>query len=207
MKHLTKALAAITLATAIIAATPATDDHAGDLAWRVDTAHTAIGFTVKHFFTPVNGQFDDYEAIVNFDPANPEAATVEVWIAVASVNTNNPKRDRHLQTADFFDTETYPYITFKSTAVRQTGGDNYVITGDLTIKGVTAQVELPVTLLGVMELPAEMSEMMGGVDQVASFEGGLTVERNDFGVGTGSWAATMIVGGDVGITLALEVNR
>jgi polyisoprenoid-binding protein YceI len=177
------------------------------VAWTLDSSHSVVGFSVKHFFTPVRGQFDDYEAKVNFDPANPEASTVDVRISVASVNTNNEKRDNHLQTADFFDAETYPYITFRSTAVRQTGVAEYVVTGDLTIKDVTREVDLPVTLLGVTELNEEMSAAFGGIEQVASFQGGTTIERNDFGVGTGSWAATLVVGGEVEIDLALEVNR
>ena len=197
-------LLALTLAAAISLATGA---PSAATTWSVDSAHTEVNFSVKHFFTPVKGQFDDYEAVVSFDPANPEASTVEVKIAVASVNTNNEKRDTHLQTADFFDAETYPYITFKSTSVRAAGDDQYLITGDLTIKDVTREVELPVTLLGVTELDDEMSAMFGGIQTVASFQGGTTVNRNDFGVGTGSWAATLVVGGEVNIDLALEVNR
>ena len=207
MKNMTRMLAVATLAAGTVAATPAKDGPAADVAWTLDASHSVVGFSVKHFFTPVQGQFDDYEAVVNFDPANPEASTVDVKIAVASVNTNNEKRDTHLQTADFFDAETYPYITFKSTSVRAAGDDQYMITGDLTIKDVTREIELPVTLLGVTELDGEMSAMFGGIQKVASFQGGATVNRNDFGVGTGSWAATLVVGGEVNIDLALEVNR
>ena len=207
MRHLTRALALVAVAAGTIAATPAEDGPAADLVWSLDNSHSVVGFSVKHFFTPVRGQFDDYEAKVNFDPANPEASTVEVRIAVASVNTNNEKRDNHLQTPDFFDAETYPYITFESTAVRQTGESEYLVTGNLTIKDVTREVELPVTLLGVTELNDEMSAAFGGIEQVASFEGATTIERNDFGVGTGSWAATLVVGGEAEIDLALEVNR
>lgn len=207
MSHLTKTFPVIATAAATLAATPAKDGPAADLAWNLDNSHSVVGFSVKHFFTPVQGQFDDYEARVNFDPANPGASTVEVRIAVASVNTNNEKRDAHLQTADFFDAETYPYITFRSTQVRQTGDAEYVVIGDLTIKDVTREVELPVTLLGVTELDEDMSAAFGGIEEVASFKGGTTIERNDFGVGTGSWAATLVVGGEVEIDLALEVNR
>ena len=108
---------------------------------------------------------------------------------------------------DFFDAENFPYITFKSTSVREAGLNQYVVVGDLTIRDVTREVELPVTLLGVQELEGEMSQMFGGITQVASFEGGLTINRNDFGVGSGSWAATAVVGGDVNIQLAVETNR
>ena len=79
--------------------------------------------------------------------------------------------------------------------------------GDLTIKGVTREVALPVTLLGVQQIPEEMQEMLGGVSEVASFQAATSVDRGDFGVGVGSWAATLVVGGQVDITIAVEANQ
>ena len=204
MKTLLKASAIAAFAGATVAATPSLES---EMLWNVDRSHTTVGFTVKHFFTPVTGQFDDFEATVNFDPANPEAAQIDVKIAVASVNTNNEKRDAHLQSADFFDAEKFPYITFTSTSVRPVSDGSYVATGDLTIRDVTRTIELPFQLLGVQPLEGEMSEMFGGITEVASFSGGTTIQRNDYGVGTGSWAATLVVGGDVDIDIAVEVNR
>jgi polyisoprenoid-binding protein YceI len=204
MKRITSLFSILALALVTMAATPTSEAR---VAWNVDSAHTMVGFSVKHFFTPVQGQFDEFDAQVYFDPTDLSSSSVEVTIPVASVNTNNDRRDTHLMSEDFFDAENFPYITFKSTSVREAGLNQYVVVGDLTIRDVTREVELPVTLLGVQELEGEMSQMFGGITQVASFEGGLTINRNDFGVGSGSWAATAVVGGDVNIQLAVETNR
>lgn len=176
-------------------------------AWNVDAAHTAVTFSVNHFFTPVNGQFDDFEIEVRYDEENPANSTVEARIAVASVNTNNDRRDEHLRSEDFFEADTHPYITFESTSVRSTGEGNFIATGDLTIKGVTNEVDLAVEVLGIQEIPSEMQAMLGGSKRVASFQAGTTVDRRDFGVGVGDWAATLVVGGDVEISIALEANQ
>jgi polyisoprenoid-binding protein YceI len=194
----------LTLAAAAagIAATPL----AAPLPWEVDVSHTTVGFSVKHFFTPVEGQFDDFEIDLTYDADNPSASAVSARIAVASVNTNNERRDNHLRTPDFFEAEAHPDITFESTSVRDAGSGNLVATGDLTIKGVTRQVEMPIALLGIQDIPAEMQEMLGGAKRVASFEGRLSIDRGDFGVGTGSWAATLVVGATVDISIALEAH-
>lgn len=195
-KALTLAAAGLTLAAA-----PTPED------WNVDASHTAVTFSVKHFFTPVEGRFDDYEITVRYDEENPANSSVRARIAVASVDTNNERRDEHLRSADFFEADAHPYITFESTSVRPLGEGSFVATGDLTIKGVTKQVELPVELLGIQEIPPEMQGMLGGSKRVASFEAGTTVDRRDFGVGVGDWAATLVVGGDVEIAIALEANQ
>lgn len=175
--------------------------------WNVDPAHTEINFTVKHFFTPVTGSFRDFDVDVRYDPADPSASRVDVTIQVASVDTGNERRDTHLKTADFFDADAHPTITFRSTAVRAVSASELVATGDLTIKGVTQRVDLPITVLGIQEIPSEMQEMLGGVHRVASFRTGTTLDRGDFGVGTGSWAATLVVGGDVQVEIAVEANQ
>jgi polyisoprenoid-binding protein YceI len=195
-KLLTAAAVGLTLAAA-----PAPEP------WNVDPSHTAVTFSVNHFFTPVNGQFDDYEIDVQYDEENPANSSVEARIAVASVNTNNDRRDEHLRSGDFFEADAHPWITFKSTSVRSTGEGNFVATGDLTIKGVTHQVDLAVELLGIQEIPGEMQAMLGGSKRVASFQAATTVDRRDFGVGVGDWAATLVVGGDVDIAIALEANQ
>ncbi|MCJ7628375.1 MAG: YceI family protein [Longimicrobiales bacterium] len=175
--------------------------------WNVDAPHTEINFSVKHFFTPVTGNFSSYEVDLVFDPEAPENSTVKVSIDVASVDTNNERRDNHLRSPDFFDAETYPKMTFESTSVRQVAPDQLVATGNLTIKNTTKEVELGINLLGITDLPSEMQEMMGGVAHVASFEASTQVDRREFEVGVANWAQTMIVGGDVSISIALEANR
>lgn len=195
-KIITVAVTGLTLAAA-----PAPE------AWNVDTAHSAVTFSVKHFFTPVKGSFDDYQVQVTFDEENPENSTVEARVAIASVNTGNERRDNHLRSGDFFEAEDHPYMTFRSTSVRQVAPNRLVATGPLTIKGVTHEVELPVEILGIKDIPEGMRDMLDGVTRVASFEAGTTIDRRDFGVGVGDWAATLVVGSDVDIAIAVEANQ
>jgi len=175
--------------------------------WNVDVPHTGIEFSVNHFFTPISGKFDSYEIELMFDRENPASSSVEVRIDVQSVNTGNERRDTHLMSGDFFDAETYRYITFRSEEVRANGAGELIVRGPLTIKDQTHTVELPIRLLGVKDIPAEMREMLGGVEEVASFQTGLEIDRSDYGVGAGSWAAAMVVGHEVGIEIAVEANR
>ncbi|MEQ9570275.1 MAG: YceI family protein [Longimicrobiales bacterium] len=201
---MTSTFRGLTLAAAAlsVAAAPA----AAPMDWVIDEAHTTVGFSVKHFFTPVDGQFDDFEIDLQYDAETPSASAVSARIAVASVNTNNEDRDAHLMSADFFEAEAHPTITFQSTSVRAEGADRLVATGDLTIKGITREVEMPITLLGIQDIPADMREMLGGAERIASFEAGLSIDRGDFDVGTGSWAATLVVGGQVDIDIAVEAH-
>lgn len=175
--------------------------------WVVDAPHTEINFSVKHFFTPVTGTFDDFELTLDYDAEYPENSRVDVRIAVASVNTGNEKRDNHLRTADFFAAEEHPYITFHSTSVSRKSDGTLVARGPLSIRGITKEVELPFKLLGVQPIPEQMREMLGGAREIASFQMSTTVDRGDFGVGTGSWAATMVVGGEVTIEILVEAHR
>ncbi len=199
------ATAALTVGALTLAATPAASPERA--AWNVDVPHTEVGFSVKHFFTPVTGQFDEFEVELAFDRETPENSTVRVSIPVSSINTGNEKRDAHLMSGDFFEADTYPYITFVSESVRRVSENELMVRGPLKIKGQTRTVELPVTILGIMDVPGEMQGMLGGVTEIASFQTSLTLDRGDFGVGTGSWAATMVVGGDVTIDIAMEANR
>jgi len=175
--------------------------------WVPDSAHTEIKFSVNHFFTPVTGSFEDFDLTLEYDVENPENSLVEARIAVASVNTGNERRNEHLRTPDFFAAEEHPYITFRSESVTDRGDGKLVARGPLTIRGTTRQIELPITLLGVQPIPGEMREMLGGAEEIASFRAATTIDRGDFGVGTGSWAATMVVGGDVDIEILVEAHR
>ncbi len=177
------------------------------LDWNVDANHTEINFSVRHFFTPVTGSFSDFEVDLDFDPEYPERGSVTVNIAVASVDTGNEKRDNHLRSADWFDVEKYAYMTFESSSVERVADNQFLAKGTLAIKDVKRQVELPITLLGVKEIPEGMREMLGGVARVASFQATAELDRRDFGVGVGSWAETAIVGAGVEISIALEANR
>lgn len=192
---------ALALTTLTIAAGPA------PMKWNVDVPHTGIEFTVNHFFTPVRGQFDDYTIDLQFDREDPRHSTVSVQIDVASINTGNDDRDAHLQSGDFFESDRYPHITFVSERVRVGRENQLLVRGPLTIKDQTRIVEFPITILGVKDIPAEMQAMLGGVTEIASFQAGLDIDRGDYGVGVGSWAAALIVGKEVGINIALEANR
>ncbi len=175
-------------------------------AWAVDRAHTEVNFSVTHFFTPVTGSFDDFEVTLEYDADNPENSAVTARIAVASVNTGNERRDDHLRTPDFFAAEQHPYITFESTSVSERDGQ-LIARGPLTIRGETREVELPIKLLGIQPIPEEMQEMLGGAKKIASFASNLTIDRGDFGVGTGNWAATLVVGGEVDIEILVEAHQ
>ena len=182
-------------------------DEREAMAWNVDVPHTQVKFSVKHFFTPVTGAFRDYEIDLTFDPEAPENSSVNVTIDVASIDTKNDRRDNHLRSPDFFDAETYPTMTFQSSSVREVAPNRLVATGDLTIKDTTREVELAIDVLGIRELPPEMQATMGGITHVAGFEASTQIDRRAFEVGVANWAQTVIVGGDVDISIALEANR
>ncbi len=201
-------LALVSLLTMGAAASPAGETTAHEVRpWNVDVPHTEINFSVKHFFTPVTGTFGDYEIDLMFDAEAPENSSVRVSIDVASVDTDNERRDNHLRSPDFFNAEQFPKMTFESTSVRSAGEGKLLAKGDLTIKGITREVELAIDLLGVMDLPPDMQEMLGGVKRVAGFQASTQVDRREFEVGVANWAQTMIVGGDVDISIALEANH
>jgi polyisoprenoid-binding protein YceI len=203
MRNVLTTAAVLATSAALVAATPVQAPEE----WNVDAAHTEVTFEVRHFFTPVSGKFDEFDIDLVYDAEDVSNSSVRASIPVGSIDTNNEGRDEHLESPDFFGAADYPRITFESTAVRRISESELIATGDLTIKDVTREVELPITLLGVKEIPAEMQAMLGGVDRVAAFEARLEIDRNDFGVGTGQWAADAVVGTNVSIRIAVEANQ
>jgi polyisoprenoid-binding protein YceI len=154
------------------AATQAIDDISGD--YVLDPSHTRIGFSARHaMVTNVRGQFDTFSGAAHIDAADPAASTVSVTITAASVTTGQEQRDGHLKTADFFDVENHPDITFVSTAVERDGTD-WSVTGDLTIKTVSH----PVTVL--FEEIGSAKDPYGNIR--VGFEGGATINRSDWGL-------------------------
>jgi len=161
--------------------------------------HTSAQFSVRHMMlTNVRGEFRTVSGSLSYDPANPNASTVEAQITVKSMGTTGvEQRDAHLLSADFFDAEKFPFITFKSTSV-EIDGDNGKIHGDLTIKDVTKPVVLTVEKLGESKSP------WGQV--VLGFNGTTKINREDFGLTwnvaleTGGW----LVGKDIKIELEVE---
>jgi polyisoprenoid-binding protein YceI len=187
---------ALSLATTATAAT-----------WSVDKAHTEVNFSVKHFFTPVNGSFGKWDIDLQYDAENPEKSTVTATIDIASVTTGNETRDNDLRSGNWFEIETYPTMTFKSTKVEKVGDNKLVAHGVLSIKGHEQEIELVIAHLGTKQIPAEMQPMLRGSKQVASFEATTSIDRGDYEVGVGNWAATVVVGDKVDITILLEAHQ
>jgi len=174
--------------------------------WNLDKSHSQIRFSVNHFFTPVEGKFEKFDIDLQFDPDNMKESSIDVTIHVNSVNTGNEKRDTDLQSASFIETEKYPVATFKSKEILSKGDNNFVAKGTLKIKDIAKEIELPFTLLGLKEFSEDMQKKMRGTKKVAGFSASYTIDRTEFGVGTGNWAATLVVGGEVRITVTLETK-
>ncbi len=169
--------------------------------WTVDTAHSAVGFEVKHMMvSKVKGQFKSYTATVEA-PALEDltAASIFFKFDTASIDTSSEDRDGHLKSADFFDVENYPEITFQSTSIEK-DGDDYSVTGDMTIKGVTKPVTFDVEYGGKGKNP-------WGVE-VYGFEAKSKINREEFGLtwNTALETGGVLVGKDIKINVELEVN-
>ena len=164
------------------APTAAVEDISGD--YTIDPTHTRIGFSTRHaMVTTVRGQFTDFSGTAHVDTANPGASKVELTIKTASIDTGVADRDGHLRSADFFDADTFSEITFSSTQVERDGED-WVITGDLTIKGETK----PVTI--TFEPTGSARDPFGNLR--IGFEGGTAINRKDWGL---TWNAALETGG------------
>jgi polyisoprenoid-binding protein YceI len=124
MKRAILFLAAFIFIPALLVAENDTNDKKDATPWTIDTSHSAINFSIRHFFTPVDGLFDEYDAEVYFDPANLEGSSISVTIPVTSINTRNERRDGHLQSEDFFNAETWPSMQFVSSEVVAGEGEN-----------------------------------------------------------------------------------
>ncbi|HSQ61326.1 MAG TPA: YceI family protein [Acidobacteriota bacterium] len=165
--------------------------------WTIDTSHSSVGFSVRHIFSKVPGSFDKFSGQIDYDPAKPEASSVKVEIEAASINTKNERRDSHLRSADFFEVEKHPTLSFQSTKVVKGEGNALSVEGNLTMKGVTKPVTLAVTFLGATD-PKPGAR--------AGFEATTTVNRKDYGI---LWNRTLDTGGtllsdDVTITILIE---
>ena len=170
--------------------------------YKIDSAHSAAEFKVKHLMVSnVRGTFSKVNGMLEFDAKNLATAKVDATIDVATVDTREPDRDKHLKSPDFFDAEKFPQMTFKSRKWAAAGKD-YKVTGDLTIRGVTKEVTLNVT-----EVTPESKGMMGETRVGAQITG--RINRKDFGV---SWNKTLDAGGlavsdDVDLTLDISAIK
>ena len=164
------------------AATTVVDDISGD--YTLDPTHSRIGFSARHaMVTTVRGQFKEFEGTAHIDTAVPSNSSVRVSIRTASIDTGVADRDAHLRSGDFFDAESNPEITFVSTDVSR-DGDDWAITGDLTIKGVAK----PVTVQ--FESTGSARDPFGNLR--VGFEGGTAINRKDWGL---AWNAALETGG------------
>lgn len=163
----------------------------------IDTSHTHVGFAVKHFgLSKVKGEFTDLEGAIVID-GEPTASTVNVTIQTASFNSRDEGRDAHVKSPDFLDAEQFPTITFVSTSVQEDGA-NWIVNGDLTIKGVTKSVQLETEFEGGLTDPY-------GFERIA-FSAETELDRTDFGLDFNAALETggLIVGKNVKITLEIE---
>ncbi len=155
--------------------------------WKIDPAHSEVGFAAKHMMiSTVRGRFSEVSGFIDFDEDTPNDSKIDVEIGVASVDTRQEPRDNHLRSADFFDAESHPVMKFVSTKVDHVKGNEYKVTGDLTIRNTTKPVTLEASFEGVHPDP------WGGTR--AGFTATGKINRHDFGL---NWNATIEAGGVV----------
>jgi polyisoprenoid-binding protein YceI len=167
--------------------------------YRIDPAHSTIGFAVRHLeINWVEGRFKDFTGTIHFDDKDVTKSSVEFSAKVTSIDTGVEARDKHLRTADFFEVEKYPEMTFKSTRVERKGKDAGVLHGDLTLKGVTKPVALPFKLTGAIK--DQRGNTRFGVEAQTK------INRRDFGITFGNALAAggFDIGHEVTINLHLE---
>ena len=170
--------------------------------YTIDTAHSSAQFGVRHMMvSTVRGEFSKLTGVISFDEKNPESIRVEASIDTSTINTREPKRDAHLKSPDFFDVQKYPALTFKATRAARTPA-GLVVTGDLTLHGVTKSVNL-----NVQGPTPEIKDSWGMLRRGASAT--TTINRRDFGL---TWNAALeaggvVVGDEVTISLDIEATR
>jgi polyisoprenoid-binding protein YceI len=170
--------------------------------WEIDSAHTEVGFEVKHLMiSKVRGRFAGVTGTLVLDESDPSRSSVRVEIDAASVDTRNEQRDQHLRSADFFDVERFPSLVFEGRQVERVGADRYRVAGDLTIRDVTREVVLEVTDEG------RGTDPWGG--ERAAFSASTTVDRRDFGL---TWNQALETGGvlvsnDIRIVLDVQLTK
>ena len=168
--------------------------------YTVDKDHSHVGFMIRHLVGKVPGSFKDFEGAFNFDEKKPESFKGKFEIKTASVDTANEKRDGHLKSADFFDSEKFPTMTFESKKAHSKGDKKFTVDGDLTLHGVTKPVTLEVEYTGTQKDPYGNTK--------AGFSASTKLNRKDFGI---VWNKTLDTGGtilgeDVKVDLDIEAT-
>jgi polyisoprenoid-binding protein YceI len=186
---------AVVLACLVLAGQPAL---AAARDWELDKAHSNFYFSVDHIFSKIHGHFNDFSGEVKFDPKNLAESSFYFEIKTDSIDTNIAKRDKHLQSSDFFDSSKFPVMTFKSIKITDIGNNMYEVFGKFTVKGEEYDLILPLSFAGEKVHPAVKDK------EVIGFNGGLTINRLDYKIGTGKFVEMGIVGKDVDILVSLE---
>ncbi|HZG87711.1 YceI family protein [Paenibacillus sp.] len=165
--------------------------------WALDPTHSGVDFTIKHMmFSKVRGSFKSFDAAIEADPSDLTTASISFSVDLASVNTNNDDRDNHLRSADFFDVENHPKLTFAATKIEKTGDGEYSVTGDLSLHGVTRSETFQV------EFEGEGKDPWGNTK--AGFHASGTLNRSDYGL---TWNAALEAGGFlVGDEVKVEIE-
>ena len=169
--------------------------------YKIDATHSVVGFEIRHLLTKVRGGFSDFAGMIQFDPAKPEASSVNVTIQAASIDTNHDKRDEDLRSDSFFDVETYPAITFESSAVVKTGDNAYDVKGTFRMHGVSKEITLPVGFLGAI------TDNRG--NHKVGFEAAASVDRKHYGI---VWnraieGGGLVLGDDVEISINIQAVK
>ena len=170
--------------------------------WAIDPTHSEIGFKVKHMmFTNVSGKFENYDATITTDGDNFENTSISFSADVNSVDTRNADRDNHLKSADFFDVENHPKLTFKASSFTKVDDNNYELSGDLSLRGVTKFVKLPVEFSGLMKDP------WGNTKAGLNISG--KISRKDWGLNWNSALETggVLVSDDVRLNIELQLVK
>lgn len=170
--------------------------------YKIDTDHTEITFKVKHLgISYVSGSFGEFQGTFEFDPNNVDASRTEAKIAAKSINTRNKKRDDHLRAPDFLDASKFPAITFVSKEIKNVNGSNFTVVGDLSIHGVTKEVELAVTFNGAVKDPWG--------NEKAAFSASTEINRKHFGLTWNKLLETgaFVVGEEVKISIEVEGTK
>ena len=168
----------------------------------VDKNHSEATFQVRHLVSRISGRFDDFSGAISVDQANPAASSVEFTIKTPSINTGVADRDKDLRSANFFEVEKYPEISFKSTSIKPSSRkDVYDVTGTFSMHGVTKSITLPVEFLGFIKDPRG--------NQRAGFTTHITLNRKDYGI---NWNRALDNGGtllsdDVDVTVNIEAAK
>jgi polyisoprenoid-binding protein YceI len=189
MKHAVRNALAVAFGVLLVSSTAL----AAFAALNLDRTHSKVSFTAATVIFDVDGEFGEFSVNIDGDPNKPETVKVEASIDVASIDTQNGKRDEHLRSPDFFDAAKYPKIRFTSIGVKAKGSE-LTVKGNLTMRGKTKRVSIP--------FKVAKGKNGAGVD-TTTYKGKLTINRNDFGIGTDSIAAKISLEDEVELRLLI----